>query len=73
VTSVTDFNNNGKSLITIEQMMLHNSGFPSDYNDVFPATPAELLKKIEGLKLEYTTEAKFQYSEIGYTVLGHLI
>jgi CubicO group peptidase (beta-lactamase class C family) len=46
VTSVSDFNNNGKGLITIEQMMLHNSGFPSEYNDVIPPTPAELLKKI---------------------------
>ena len=51
VTSVSDFNNNGKSLITIDNMLLHNSGFPSDYNDPFPNTPAELLKKIEGLKL----------------------
>ncbi len=40
VTSLTDFNNNGKSLITIDNMLLHNSGFPSDYNDPFPNTPA---------------------------------
>jgi hypothetical protein len=40
VTSLTDFNNNNKSFITIEQMLLHNSGFPSDYTDPFPATPA---------------------------------
>lgn len=46
VTTLTDFNNNNKSLITIEQMLLHDSGFPSDYTDPFPATPAELLKKI---------------------------
>lgn len=72
-TSLTDFNNNGKGLITVEMMMLHNSGFPSDYNDPFPATPAALLKNIEGMKLEYTNETKYQYSEIGYTVLGHLI
>lgn len=40
VTSLTDFNNNNKSLITIDQMMLHNSGFPSDFTDPFPATAA---------------------------------
>jgi CubicO group peptidase (beta-lactamase class C family) len=48
---LTDFNNNGKILITVDNMLQHNSGFPSDYNDSFPPTPAELLKKIEGLKL----------------------
>lgn len=37
---LSDFNNNGKLLITIEQMLLHNSGFPSEYTDPFPATPA---------------------------------
>lgn len=44
VTTLGDFTN--KSLITIDQMLLHNSGFPSEYTDPFPATPAELLKKI---------------------------
>ena len=30
-------------------MLLHNSGFPSEYTAAFPATPALLLKNIEGL------------------------
>lgn len=51
-TALTDFNNNNKSFITLDNMLQHNSGFPSEYVSDLPATPAELLKKIEGLKLD---------------------
>ena len=40
-------------------MLLHNSGLQATYTDAFPATPADLIKKIDTLKLEYKTEAKF--------------
>ena len=43
---LTDFNNNNKSLITVDQMLEHNSGFPADYTAAFPANPALLLKNI---------------------------
>ena len=43
---LTDFNNNNKTLITVDQMLEHNSGFPADYTAAFPATPALLLKNI---------------------------
>ena len=56
---LSDFNNNGKSSLTLDNMLLHNSGFPSEYTAAFPATPALLLKNIEGLKLNYTLETKF--------------
>lgn len=68
-----DFDNNGKRYITIENVMLHNSGLQASYTDTYPATPAELLKKIDNLKLEYKTEAKFEYSELGYVVLGQMV
>jgi CubicO group peptidase (beta-lactamase class C family) len=51
---LTDFNNNGKTYLTLDNMLLHNSGFPSEYTTAFPSTPALLLKNIEGSKLDYT-------------------
>lgn len=46
-----DFDNNGKRYITIENMLIHNSGLQATFNDTFPNTPADLLKKINNLKL----------------------
>lgn len=48
-----DFDNNGKRLLTLTNLMIHNSGLQSTYTDSFGASPAELLKKIDSLKLEY--------------------
>lgn len=48
-----DFDNNGKRPLTITNLMIHNSGLQATYTDAFGATPAELLKKIDNLKLEY--------------------
>ncbi len=45
----------------------------AEYTAAFPKTPAELLKAIDALKLEYKTEAKFVYSELGSIVLGQLV
>lgn len=48
-------------------------GLQSTYSDAFGNTPADLLKKIDTLKLEYKEESKFSYSELGYVVLGQMI
>lgn len=34
-SSVADFNNNGKGLITLDNVMSHNSGIQAQYNDSF--------------------------------------
>jgi CubicO group peptidase (beta-lactamase class C family) len=34
-SSLPDFNNNGKGLITLDNMMSHNSGIQAQYNDTF--------------------------------------
>lgn len=34
-SSLPDFNNNGKGLITLDNMMSHNSGIQAQYNDAF--------------------------------------
>ena len=76
-----DFDNNGKRLISFQNIFLHNSGKKSisnlglqtTYTEAFGNTPADLLKKIDTLKLEYKTESKYQFSELGYVVLGQVI
>lgn len=64
-----DFNNNGKSFITLQNLLEHNSGsfylilgLSAFYTGAYPKTPTELLKAINTLKLEYTTESKSIYS-----------
>jgi CubicO group peptidase (beta-lactamase class C family) len=65
-----DFANSGKSYITLQNLLEHNSGLQATYTAAFPKTPTELLKSINNLKLEYTTEDKFVLSELGPIVLG---
>jgi CubicO group peptidase (beta-lactamase class C family) len=48
---LSDFDNNGKKNLTISNLMIHNSGLQATFTDAFGATPAELLKKIDNLKL----------------------
>ena len=50
-----DFDNNGKRNITLTQLMVHNSGLQSTIGEPYGASTTELLKKIDSLKLEYTT------------------
>jgi hypothetical protein len=38
-SSLPDFNNNGKGLITLDNFMSHNTGIQSQYNDTFGKTP----------------------------------
>lgn len=68
-----DFDNNGKRYLTIANLMLHNSGLQASMPEPFGTSPTDLLKKIDNLKQEFKEETKFQYSELGFIVLGQVI
>lgn len=68
-----DFDNNGKRYLTLTNLMIHNSGLQATIPEPYGANATELLKKIDTLKLEYPTDSKYVYSELGYVVLGQII
>lgn len=74
------FDNNGKKYITVQNLLEHNSGRASTnlglqatYDQPFPTTPEQLITNINNLKLDYKTENKTLYSELGPIVLGQVI
>ena len=67
--------------VTIHQLLNHTSGIPN-YTALpgfirdkarDPITPAELLKEVWNLDLEFEPGTKFNYSNSGYNVLGAVI
>lgn len=68
-----DFDNNGKKNISIENMMLHNSGFEASYPGALPKTAEEVLRHINSAKLNYTVGNKTLYSDEGLIVLHEVI
>jgi CubicO group peptidase (beta-lactamase class C family) len=70
---------NGET-ITVHQLLTHTSGTPNRYDstkeekrrpDAYSA--AELVDEFAALPLEFTPGEKFEYSNAGYTLLGHII
>jgi len=71
---ISEFSENGKEVITIENLLLHNSGLPAwkkFYNKNLDAD--SIIKNIYSIKPEYPAGAKTVYSDLGIIVLGKLI
>jgi uncharacterized protein YbbC (DUF1343 family)/CubicO group peptidase (beta-lactamase class C family) len=68
------FGSRGKEAITVEQLLLHTSGLraASGVGD-FTHGREEALRRIGGLGLDREPGAGFEYSDIGYVVLGALV
>jgi uncharacterized protein YbbC (DUF1343 family)/CubicO group peptidase (beta-lactamase class C family) len=68
------FAQKGKEAVTVEQLLLHTSGLQSD-NAVVEYTRGreEAIHRIEALPLESDPGTKFNYSDLGYIVLGALV
>lgn len=64
----------GKDAITIEQLLLHTSGLRADIGvGDFTHGRDEALRRIGALPLESDPGARFEYSDLGYVVLGALV
>lgn len=69
-----EFSGNGKEKVTIEQLLLHRGGLVAD-NPLkdYDGTPEESWKNICKLKLKYEPGTKFEYTDVGFIVLGKLV
>lgn len=70
---VTNYDTNKKGNTTIANLMLHNSGLPYDYNYPIPRTTEEILENITFAKPEFPVGTKFQYSNLGFLLLGQIV
>ena len=65
---------NDKKNITIHQLLTHSSGLISDVGDDYDTiTEEKFLKKVFKSKLISSVGKKFNYSNIGYSLLGLII
>ncbi|MFC6169536.1 serine hydrolase domain-containing protein [Loigolactobacillus jiayinensis] len=61
------------SEITIQNLLLHNSGLPNDLADVHQLTRATLINKIFSTNLKSQPGLLTCYSDLGYILLGWVI
>jgi len=67
-------------LPTLRDLLRHSSGLPcepdktiwSDPDRVFPSRD-ELIERLASLKMSYATNTEFNYSNLGYTLLGEIV
>ena len=71
---IPEFDNNGKSGITLRNLLLHNSGLKAwipFYK--YYKTKEEVLSAIYNITLEYSPETKFVYSDLNAILLGIIV
>src|SRR5262249_35715968 len=71
---IPEFAEMGKRNITVEQLMIHRSGFPPD-NDIkdYEQGPAKAFENIWHLPPTSEAGSRFVYSDVNYIVLAELI
>jgi uncharacterized protein YbbC (DUF1343 family)/CubicO group peptidase (beta-lactamase class C family) len=69
-----EFANNGKQEVTIEQLLLHRAGLiPDNSLKDYADGPEKSIERIMQLKTVYEPGTRFDYSDVGYMVLGELV
>lgn len=71
---IPEFDNNGKSGITVRNLLLHNSGLKAwipFYK--YYKTKEEVLSAVFNIGLEYIPESKFVYSDLNAILLGIIV
>jgi uncharacterized protein YbbC (DUF1343 family)/CubicO group peptidase (beta-lactamase class C family) len=67
------FGANGKTAITVEQLLLHTSGLPADNALAeYRGGRADALARVDASRAS-DPGSRFEYSDLGYIVLGQLI
>ncbi|MCP5063082.1 MAG: serine hydrolase [Ignavibacteriae bacterium] len=74
ISYLPEFNNNGKEIITIKNLLVHNSGLAAfkKYYDEF-STAEEVINDIMNLELIYEPGTKYVYSDLGMITLQKVI
>ncbi len=71
---IPEFGNNGKQVITIEQLLLHRGGLiPDNHLREYADGPVKAMECIMQLKTSWEPGTAFDYSDVGYIVLGELV
>jgi uncharacterized protein YbbC (DUF1343 family) len=71
---LAELGGNGKSRITVEQLLLHTSGLPSvNPRTDYDAGREAALDRLYALPLVATPGARYEYSDLGFIVLGELV
>ena len=71
---LSEFAQNGKDQVTIEDLLLHQSGLtPDNALADYEAGPAKAIENVYALSLRAEPKAKFMYSDVGFIVLAELI
>ena len=71
---IPQFAQNGKTKVTIRNLLVHNSGFPAGrpfYK--FCQTEQEVFDSLYAMPLAYETGTKTIYSDLGFITLGKLV
>jgi CubicO group peptidase (beta-lactamase class C family) len=74
VKYIPEFDNNGKGVISIRNLLLHNSGLKAwipFYK--YYKTKEEVLNAINTITLEYSPETRFIYSDLNAILLGLIV
>lgn len=74
VKYIPEFGANRKENITIKNLLLHNSGLPA-WKKFYGRglTSEDVIKEIYSSELEYETNTKTLYSDLGFITLGKII
>lgn len=71
---IPEFAQNGKDTITIEDLLLHQSGLtPDNALADYLEGPAKAIENVNALSLREPPKTKFMYSDVGFIVLAELI
>lgn len=71
---LSEFGTNGKESVTVSQLLTHTSGLiPDNHIRDYTGTQEQIWERICALDLRAPPGEKFQYSDVGFIVLGKLI
>ncbi len=68
------FAQNGKQLITVEQLLLHRGGLTPDNSlKDYIGTRHDMIERIYALPTRYEVGTTYKYTDVGFIVLGELV
>ncbi len=72
--TIPAFASAGKERVTIRHLLIHTSGLiPDNSMSDYQGTREEIVQRLFLLGLRYPTGTDFQYSDVGFQVLGELV